>query len=105
MSVPGTINWKFPELAFSELILNHFNIHLRSHLRLEYTFSRFLLQLYSVLSAKLQTFDFVIKKNKSLTNILNSRGPRIEHCGTPVLISYHELNAEPILVLCCCLVT
>ena len=38
--------------------------------------------------------------NKSLTNILKSKGLRIEPCDTPVLISYHELNAEPILVLC-----
>ena len=78
--------------------------HLRSYLRIEYIFARFLLQLYSVLSsAKFQISDFLIEKNKSLINLLNSRAPRIEHCGTPVLISYHELNAERILDFCCCL--
>ena len=101
MSVTRTINWNFLGLAFSEFILNHSKTPLRSHLKSENTFSRFLLQLYSVLSSvKLQTFVFVMEKNKSLINKLKSRNTRIEPCGTPVLISYHELNAEPILVFC-----
>ena len=40
-----------------------------------------------------------MEKNKSLINILNEKGPRIEPCGTTVLISQQELNDEPILVL------
>ena len=77
------------------------NRFFKSHLRLQNTFSRFLLQIYSVLSsAKLQTFDFVIEKNKSLINILKSRGSRTEPFDTPVLIPYHETNAKPILVYC-----
>ena len=51
-------------------------------------------------SAKLHTSDFLMEKNKLLINILNRRGPRIDSCGTPALISHHELNDEPILVLC-----
>ena len=97
-------NSDFPGLAFIELILNHSNPPLRSHLRLQNTFPRFLLRLYSVLSStKLQTFDFVIESNKSLINILQIRGPRIEPCGTPVLMSYllyYEVIAESILILC-----
>ena len=33
-------------------------------------------------------------------DILKRRGPRIDLCGTPVLISHHELKYEPIFVLC-----
>ena len=51
-------------------------------------------------SAKLQTSDFVMKKNKSFMKILKRIGPRIEPCGTPVLMSHHELKDEPIFVLC-----
>ena len=49
--------------------------------------------MYNVLSsAKLQTSDFVMEKNKSFMNILKRRGPRIDPCGTSVLISHHELK-------------
>ena len=59
------------------------------------------MQLYSVLSpVKLQTSDFVMEKNKSFMKISNRRGPRINLCGTPVLISHQELKDEPVLVLC-----
>ena len=51
-------------------------------------------------SAKLQTSDFVMEKNKSFMNILKRRGPRTDPCGTPVLISHHELKDEPIFLLC-----
>ena len=51
-------------------------------------------------SANLQTSDFVLKKNKSFMKILKGIGPRIEPCGTPVLMSHHELKDEPIFVLC-----
>ena len=40
------------------------------------------------------------KKDKSFMNILKRRGPRIDPCGTTVLISHHELKDEPIFVLC-----
>ena len=47
---PRTINWNLPILDFIELILNQSNTFLRSYLRSENTCSRFLLQMYSVLS-------------------------------------------------------
>ena len=40
-----------------------------------------------------------MEKNKSLINMLNKRGPRIDPGSTPVLISHQGLNDEPILVL------
>ena len=47
-------------------------------------------------SAKLHTSDFFMEKIKSLINILNKRGPRIDPCE-PLLMSEQELNGEPIL--------
>ena len=47
---PRTINRNLPILDFIELILNQSNTFLRSYLRSENTCSRFLLQMYSVLS-------------------------------------------------------
>ena len=47
---------------------------------------------YKVLpSAKLQTFEFVTTKSISLMNMLNRNGPYMELCGTPDVISSHEL--------------
>ena len=51
-------------------------------------------------SAKLHASEIFIEKNKSLINILNKRGPKIDLCGTAVLISHEELNDESILVRC-----
>ena len=51
-------------------------------------------------SAKLQTSDFVTEKNESFMKVLKRRGPRIDLCGIPVLISHHELKDEPVIVLC-----
>ena len=51
-------------------------------------------------STKLQASDFVMEKNKSFMKILKRSGPRIDPCGTPVLISHHELKDEPVFVLC-----
>ena len=31
--------------------------------------------------------------------MLTRRGQTIDSCGTPALISYHELNAEPIFTV------
>ena len=88
-------------LVFIELILNQSNTFPRSYLRFENTCFRFLLQLYSVLSSpKLQTSDFVTDKNKSFIKTLKRRGPRIDPCGMPVLISHRELKEEPIFVRC-----
>ena len=57
-------------------------MNLRSIFRLTKMFSNFLSQLYKVLSsAKLQTPDLMIIKDKSLMIILNGSGPRIEPCG------------------------
>ena len=53
-----------------------------------------------LLSAKIQTSDFVMKKNQSFIKILKRIGPRIEPCGTPVLMSHHELKDQPIFALC-----
>ena len=58
-----------------------------------------LLQLYSaLLSAKLQPFDFVMGKNKLFMKIFKRTVPKSDPCGTPVLISHHELKYEPIFV-------
>ena len=51
-------------------------------------------------SAKLQTSDFIMEKNKSFTKMLNNKGPSIHPCGTPVSISRHELKDDPIFVPC-----
>ena len=57
-----------------------FIVHLKSSLILGRSFPHE----YIVLSsAKLQISDFSMKKKISLMNILNSRGPNIEPCGTP----------------------
>ena len=103
MPLSRTINCNFSGLAFSELTPNHFSTLLRSHLRLENAFSGFALQLYSVLSsAKLQTSDFVIEKNKSLITIRKVEVQELNLASFMdwVLISYHELNAAPVLVHC-----
>ena len=72
-----------PGLMFTELILIKSNTFLRSYLRFGNTCSRFLLQLYDVLSsAKLQTSDFVMEQNKSFIKTLKKRRPRIDPCGT-----------------------
>ena len=92
---------KFTRISFHRVNLNQSNTFLRSYLRFGNTCSRFLLQLYSVLSsAKLQTFDFVMKKNKSFMIILKRIGPRIQPCSTPVFMSHHELKDKRIFVLC-----
>ena len=49
-------------------------------------------------SAKLHTSDFFMEKNKSLINMLNKKGPRIDSCSAPVLISYQEFNDKANLV-------
>ena len=51
-------------------------------------------------SAKLQVFVFSIKRKKSLINMLNNNGPKIEPCGTTLTISYQSLYEEPIFVVC-----
>ena len=51
-------------------------------------------------SAKLQIFVFSIKIKRSLINMLNNNGPKIEPCGTPLTISYQSLYEEPVFVLC-----
>ena len=44
--------------------------------------------LYSVLSfAQLQTSEFLINKNKSFINIVKSKGPYKDPCGTPFIMS------------------
>ena len=63
---------------------------LGSIFRLTKMFSIFLSQLYKVLSsAKLQTPDLMIIKDKSLMIILNKSRPRIEPCGA---LTYMQTN-------------
>lgn len=51
------------------------------------------MQLYSVLSsAKLQTSDFAIEKNKPLINVLKSRGPRYQHLHTQIIYIIQHTN-------------
>ena len=49
-----------------------------------------------LLSAKLQIFVFSIKGKRSLINILNNNGLKIEPCRMPQAISYQALFEEPI---------
>ena len=51
-------------------------------------------------SAKIQTSDIVMEKNESFMKVLKRKGPMIDPCGTPVLISHDELKDEPIFILC-----
>ena len=82
-------------------MLNQAKTLLRPVSRLLNTISNSLLELYRVLSlAKVHTSDNVIIKNKSFTNILKSKHPKIEPCGTPLIISYQELFRGPIFGLC-----
>ena len=71
-----------------ELILNHYKSLQASCLRFSNTVFKFAPQEYKVLlSAKLQKSDFSMTKNKSFINILNNKGPSMENCGIPRLIS------------------
>ena len=64
------------------------------------TTNRLGLDLYKVLlSAKLQMLVLSINIMKSLTKILNMRGPRIEPWGIP-FISIHSLIADPKFTCC-----
>ena len=99
--LPRVINWNVLGLAFKGLILNQFKTFFRSYTKFWNITERFLLQLYKVLSsAKLQTWDRFINRNKSFMKILKSRGPSMDPSGTLVITSYHALTDEPIFVLC-----
>ena len=50
--------------------------------------------------AKLQMSDFSMTKNKSFINMLNNKGPSMEPCGIPCLISDHWLQDKPTFVRC-----
>ena len=50
-------------------------------------------------TAKLQTSEFVMEKNKSFMKTFKRKRPRSDPCDTPVLISHHELKDESIFVL------
>ena len=47
--------------------------------------------IYCISSAKIQISDFLINKNKSFVNMLKSRDPSKDLCGTPLMISCQEL--------------
>ena len=51
-------------------------------------------------SAKLHISDLIWRRNKSLMKMLKSKGPKIDPCGIPAMMSYQELKEQPILVLC-----
>ena len=42
--------------------------------------------------------NIVLKKK--ITSMLNSRGPSVNYCGTPCIMSLQALNEEPALVFC-----
>ena len=44
-------------------------------------------------SAKLQIFVFSIKIKRSLINMLNNNGPKIEPCGTPLFHTNHYMKS------------
>ena len=76
---PRIISWIFLGFACRELIWNQLNTFLRPYL------STFLSELCNVLSsAKLQTCDFTVLKNKLLINIWKRSGPSIELRDTSV---------------------
>ena len=80
-------------LAFNDLILDNSITPTRSVFRSEITFSMIFTTLYSVLlSAKLQTLDFLINKNKLFINMLKSRGPSKDPYGTPRMIGLDILS-------------
>ena len=73
----------------------------KSNLRLSNISPDIFLQELSVFSsAKLYTSDFETKKSISLMNMLNNKGPGINPCGIPQVISHQSLKLEPIFVLC-----
>ena len=49
----------------------------------------------------LAKFGLFIEKNRSHRAVLKSNGPRNDPWGTAKSISFQELYAEPVLVLCC----
>ena len=74
-----------------ELVLNQYKSLLALCTRFSDTLFKFAPQEYKVLSsAKLQISDFSMTKNRSFINMLN-KGPSIEPCGIPCLISDHSL--------------
>ena len=63
--------------------------------------SKTLPHLYIVLpSAKLHMFVLSRKRKRSLINKLNNSGPKIDPCGTPLIISYQSLYEEFTFVHC-----
>ena len=79
-------------VCFMELILNQYKSLLASCSRFSNTVFKFAPQEHKVLSsAKLQISDFSMAKNRSLINMLNNKGPSMETCGIPCLISDHLL--------------
>ena len=71
-----------------------------SYLRFDMTIPNSLSQLQSVLSlAKLNTSNLIWRRNKSLMKMLKSKGPVIDPCGIPAIMSYQELKEQSMLVL------
>ena len=99
--VPNIINCYLPGFGFSQFTLNYLRIFPKSNLRLSNISPDIFLQELSVLSsAKLYTSDFETKESISLMNMLNIKGPRINPCGIPQVISHQSLKLESIFVLC-----
>ena len=44
--------------------------------------------------------DRVLELFFLLVEKTNSRGPKTDPCGTPILVSFHSLNTLSILILC-----
>ena len=86
------MNRNFSGFAFMKLVFNQYKSLLASCFRFSNTVFKFAPQEYKVLSsAKLQISDFSMTKNKSFINMLNNKGPSMEPCGIPCLISDHLL--------------
>ena len=66
-----------------------------SYLRFDMTVPNSLLQLQSVLSsAKLHISDLIWRRNKPLIKLLKIKGPKIDPCGIPAIMSYQELKKD-----------
>ena len=99
--LPRIINWSFLGLGYIELILNQFNKIFMSCYKSSKMISKTLSHLYILLSlAKLHRFVPSRKRKRSMINKLNNSEPKIDPCGTPLIMSYQLLHKEFTFVHC-----
>ena len=95
------INWSFLGLGYIELILNQFNKIFMSSYKSPKMISKTLSHLYILLSsAELHRFVPSRKRKRSMVNKLNNSEPKIDPCGTPLIMSYQLLHKEFTFVHC-----